>query len=223
MEYQVFIPARGGSKRFPDKNIQILGNLSLVGHSIAYALKSFPANRIWVNSDDERILNEAKEIGVQTIKRPAELADDVTPTAYVSEFQISEFERLGIPCDAIILLQPTNPLRPAGLIEEAISKFALVSRQSLATFTPLNKKFGTIKGSYFHPTNYFPGQRMQDLEKEYFENGLLYITRAESIKKKVIITEDVFPLIVEHIFSQLDIDLPEDLVFAEFLLRNFRS
>lgn len=219
LEYQVFIPARAGSKRFPGKNLQILGNIPLISHSINYALNFFSSEKIWVNSDDEVILKLATEMGVQNIKRPKELAGDYTPTADVSAFQLREFEKLGVPCDAMILLQPTNPLRPENLLDEAIALFEESDRESLATFSLLNKKIGSINKNYFQPKNYTPGQRMQDLEPEYFENGLLYITKPQAIRKKTIITDDVFPFVIKDDFCHVDIDNPQDILFAEFLLK----
>jgi len=219
LEYHVFIPARGGSKRFPGKNLHYLGDIPLISHSIIYALQTFSPDRIWVNSDDDTILDEGKKLGVQTVKRPQELAGDLTPTAEVSEFQVRELEKLGIPCDALILLQPTNPLRPENLLRNSIEVFDNCERESLATFSLLNKKIGVVRNDCFYPTNYTPGQRMQDKSLEYFENGSIYITRVEAIKRKVIITEDVYPLIVEDVSCHLDIDEPDDMLYAEFLLK----
>ena len=65
-----------------------------------------------------------------------------------------------------------------------------------------------------------PGQRSQDLEKAYFENGLLYITKCKSILLGEIITEDVYPLVCNDLESKVDIDYLEDFVFAEFLLKS---
>ncbi|MDQ6763477.1 MAG: acylneuraminate cytidylyltransferase family protein, partial [Bacteroidota bacterium] len=65
-----------------------------------------------------------------------------------------------------------------------------------------------------------PGQRMQDIDPDYYENGLIYITNTKSIKKKEIITEDVFPLIIEGVETLVDIDEHDDILFAEFLIKN---
>ena len=90
----------------------------------------------------------------------------------------------------------------------------------MATFSISEKKLGKIKGGLFKPTNYLPGQRSQDLEKEYFENGLLYITKCKSILLGEIITEDVYPLVCNDLESKVDIDYLEDFIFAEFLLKS---
>jgi CMP-N-acetylneuraminic acid synthetase len=85
----------------------------------------------------------------------------------------------------------------------------------------INKKIGEINSNFYNPINYVPGQRSQDKKNEYFENGLLYITKVKALKMNHILTENVFPFIVDDISSQVDIDYPEDMLWAEFVLNNF--
>ena len=89
----------------------------------------------------------------------------------------------------------------------------------MATFSVSEKKLGKIENFFFKPTNYIPGQRSQDLEKAYFENGLLYITKCKSILLGEIITEDVFPLVCNNLESKVDIDYLNDFILAEFILK----
>lgn len=219
MKYKVVIPARSGSKRLPGKNMKLLRNKPLIQYSIDFALIFFPKDAIWVNSDDEKVLFFAKEKGVNTLERPNSLATDYTSTVDVLKFQINYFKEKKIDCDAIILLQPTNPFRERDLLKSAIQMFCKSNRNSLATFSLLEKKIGTINNCFFNPTNYIPGQRSQDLQKDYFENGLLYITKCESILSGRIITDDVYPLICNDLKSTIDIDYLEDFIFAETLLK----
>ncbi len=220
MNYQVIIPARGGSKRFPKKNIHLLNGVPLIAHSILFALKSFDKTNIWVNTDDEEIALVAKNYDVNITLRPIELGSDTASTADVLFFQSTFFNANNIPCDAMILLQATNPIRPQNLIHSAISEFEKNNRNSLAAFASLNRKFGKINNYFYTPTNYSPGQRMQDIEPDYIENGLIYITKIDSIQKKEIITSDVFPLLIDGEETLVDIDEPKDMLFAEFLLKN---
>lgn len=218
LKYQVIIPARKNSKRYPQKNTKLLNGIPLIAHSIEFALKSFSSENIWVNSDDDSVLEIARHYQVQFIERPYELALDNTPTSEVLFYQDVFFKKENIEYDAMILMQPTNPLRPEGLIEKAIHLFEMNKRQSLASFSILNRKYGKIKSNNYVPGNYKPGQRLQDIEPDYFENGLIYITRKEAIRTSVIITTDVFPLILNDIESVVDIDHPDDMIFAEFLI-----
>ena len=219
MIYKIIIPARANSKRLPGKNMKVLGDKPLIQYSIDYALNHFSSHSIWVNSNDQNILDFSKKKGVQTLLRPDNLATDFSSTVDVLNFQIKFFKQQKIACDAIILLQPTNPFREDNLIKEALEKFQESERNSLATFSISEKKLGVIDGGIFKPFNYVPGQRSQDLEKTYFENGLLYITKCDSILDGKIITDDVIPLVCESIESTIDIDYIEDFVFAESLLK----
>ncbi len=218
MEFQIVIPARGGSKRFPGKNIYPLGGIPLIGHSIIYSLKKFPKEKIWVNTDDPEIAAIAASYDVNITFRPDELGNDHATSADVLYFQMQEFIRNNVLCDAIILLQVTNPFRPLELLEKGIKLFKLHERESLATFSTLKKKIGNIISNNFIPTNYKPGERMQDIDHEFFENGLLYITKSNSILKKNILTKDVYPMVIDAVECFVDIDEPEDILFAEFLL-----
>lgn len=218
MKFQVVIPARGGSKRFPKKNLYPLSGIPLIAYSIKYALKHFGTESIWVNTDDSEIAKVANEYGVNVTIRPRELGSDTSSTAEVLHYQQLFFDANKINCDAIILLQATNPLRPDHLLMEAMGAFERSKRSSLASFTALNKKFGRITANFFYPSNYTSGQRMQDIELDYFEDGLIYITSRTSILSKQVITNDVFPLISEGIESSIDIDEPDDILFAEYLL-----
>ncbi len=223
MNYQVVIPARGKSKRFPKKNVINFCGKPLIAHTIEYALKSFSNNKIWVNTDDEEIKKIALEFGINVTIRPEYLGSDTASTADVLSFQCEKFVSDSILCDAIILLQATNPIRPEKLIFDCIDVFEINNRGSLASFSKLNKKYGQINGDYFDPKNYKPGQRMQDIDLDYFENGLIYITKTENIFKGEVITEDVFPFIYNGIESSVDIDEVDDLTFAEYVYKKLKT
>jgi CMP-N-acetylneuraminic acid synthetase len=220
--YQIIIPARGGSKRFPKKNIVSFIDKPLIAHSIEFALMSFSKENIWVNTDDDEIEKVAKQYSVQITKRPEYLGLDNTSTAEVLAYQCEIFTKNKIYFDAVILLQPTNPIRPNGLIESSIMEFELSNRGSLATFSKLNKKYGKIVESRFNPTNYNPGQRMQTIVAEYYENGLIYITKNIFLQRGLIISDDVFPYVIDKIEASVDIDEPNDLLYAEYVYESLK-
>jgi N-acylneuraminate cytidylyltransferase len=118
----------------------------------------------------------------------------------------------------VVLLQPTNPLRPERLLKEAFERYCKGNYDSLFTVTRNHQKFGKIIGNTFQPFNYKLGQRSQDLEPLFYENGLLYITKASLILKEIIISENAFPFEVNHIFATVDIDTLEDFEYAEYLM-----
>jgi CMP-N-acetylneuraminic acid synthetase len=197
--------------------------MPLISHTIEFALHSFSKHQIWVNTDDEEIRNIASDFGINITMRPEILGSDTASTADVLSFQCNHFKFHSILCDAVILLQATNPIRPETLIIDSIGIFEQENRKSLASFSKLSKKFGLVNENYFHPSNYQVGQRMQDIIPEYFENGLIYITKIESLLQGNVITEDVFPIIYDGIESRVDIDEVEDLIFAEFVYKKLKT
>ena len=212
----VIIPARGGSKRLPNKNIKLLGSLPLIAHSIKFAQEN-GIEKIVVSTDDDAIKKIAIDYGAEVILRPAELAIDTSPTIDALKHVIQSIPE---DFDTIILLQPTNPLRPKNLLEDALKIMKEQNYDSLMSVSRNHQKFGKISKNKFLPFNYEFGQRSQDLEPLFFENGLLYITNSESILNGEILAGNNFPLIVNHPYSQVDIDTEEDFKFAEYILEN---
>lgn len=214
------IPARGGSKRLPGKNVRLLGELPLIAHSIRYAQKQKIIDEVYVSTDDQTIKKVALEYGAKVIDRPSGISGDLEPTVSALKHVL---QSLNEEVDNVILLQPTNPLRPENLLNEAFELFSKNNHDSLFTVTRNHQKFGKIVNNQFVPFNYEVGQRSQDLEPLYFENGLLYITKASLIIEDTIISVNAFPLIVEHPFANVDIDTQEDFDYALYLYHKIRS
>jgi len=221
-DYIVVIPARKNSKRIKGKNLRELNGRPLISHSIEYAIKFFSRKNIWVNTDDNIIIDLAEEYNISTYIRPSNLAEDKTSTNDVIldfyEHLISE----NINFKNIIILQPTNPIRTKSLITEAIKSFEESNSNSLMSVSILHKKFGKIKNKKYHPINYKIGQRHQDLENLYYENGLIYISSKKSLlENKNYITNDTLPFITDEIGSIVDIDYEEDLKLAELIIKYY--
>ncbi|MEG1692357.1 MAG: acylneuraminate cytidylyltransferase family protein [Bacteroidales bacterium] len=217
-KYITIIPARGGSKRFPDKNIYHLDNKPLIAHSIEYAFRCEKISHIYVTSDSESILDIASKYLATPLKRPDELSGDYISTAAVLEFVAKDLQEQGMDFDYVVLLQPTNPLRPANLLSDAISLIDSNHYDSLMSVSVSNKKLGKIINNQFIPWNYYLGQRSQDMEPLYYENGLLYISKKELLLQGRIIGDNMYPLVVSHIFGEIDIDTIEDMRYAEYLI-----
>lgn len=216
MKTIAIIPARGGSKRLPDKNILSLGGIPLMAHSILYAQKnSALIDEIYVSTDDSAIKKIALEYGAKVIDRPLNLSGDLEPTVSSLKHVLESIEG---DVENVVLLQATNPLRPQNLLSEAFEVYQKGNYDSLLTVSRNHQKVGTIKNQQFIPYNYKIGQRSQDLESLYFENGLLYITKASLILQETIISENAFPFEVNSIFANVDIDTQEDLEYAEYLI-----
>lgn len=215
MKTIAIIPARGGSKRLPQKNIKFLGEIPLLAHSILYA----QANKeiiddVYVSTDDDDIKKIALEFGAKVINRPESISGDLEPT--VSALK-NVLEQIDAEVENVVLLQATNPLRPQNLLKEVFETFQKEKCDSLFTVSRNHQKFGKIINEKFIPFNYEIGQRSQDLEPLFFENGLLYITKAALIMENIIIAENAFPFKIDSIFADVDIDTQEDFDYAEYL------
>lgn len=213
------IPARGGSKRLHSKNILPLAGLPLIAHSILYAKEnSNIIGEVYVSTNDSEIKEVALQYGAKVIDRPEELSGDFEPTVTSLKHVL---QSIGGGVDQVFLLQATNPLRPKNLIQEAFTSFQKANADSLMTVTRNHQKFGKIVNEQFIPFNYVMGQRSQDLEPLYFENGLLYICKSELIMNEMILGKNNFPLVVNHVFAQADIDTAEDFEYAEYLFNKY--
>ncbi|MGJ5640611.1 cytidylyltransferase domain-containing protein [Formosa sp. S-31] len=212
----VIIPARRDSKRLPKKNVSVLGDAPLVAHSIAYA-QSHPdlADAVYVTTNDPEVKAIAVAHAAQVVDRPEVLCGDTATTVSALKHVL---ETIACACEYVVVLQPTNPLRPKHLLQEALEIFEEGGYDSLMTVSRNQQKFGTLEGNTFVPYNYALGQRSQDLEPLYYENGLLYISSIENIKKGRLLGDNHYAMVVDHPFAKIDIDTLEDFEYAEFLL-----
>ena len=216
METIAIIPARGGSKRLPGKNLAMLGDRNLLEHSIAFAkANSTYIDAIIISTDNDKIADVARKNKVQVVQRPLALSDDRSPTVDALKHVLEQPEYSRVK--TVVLLQPTNPLRPESLLDDAMKLWNEKKLDTLFTCSKLEQKFGSIQNNQFTPKNYSFGQRSQDLEPLYFENGLLYISSAESIKKGEMIAINHFSMIVDHEYAVIDIDQAKGLDFARYI------
>lgn len=217
MKTIAIIPARGGSKRLYQKNIKLIDGIPLLVHSILYAqANSEIIDEIYVSTNDAETKKIALQFGAKVIDRPESLSGDLEPTITALKHVL---ETINIEVENVILLQPTNPLRPENLLKDAFSIYERERHDSLFTVTENDKKFGKIVDNKFIPFNYKIGQRSQDLEPLFFENGLLYIIKAKLIFEDIIISKDALPFEVNHTFAIVDIDTQEDFDYAEYLFK----
>lgn len=127
------IPARGGSKGIPRKNVRLLAGKPLVSWTIEAAINSHMINKVIVSTEDEEIKTVSLQYGAEVITRPDYLALDETKTAPVITHVVEELEKQGYNPDIIVLLQPTSPLRDAVLIDKVLHKFLNSDKDSIFT------------------------------------------------------------------------------------------
>jgi CMP-N-acetylneuraminic acid synthetase len=217
------IPARGGSKRLPRKNVRRFAGKPLLVHSIEVAQKISSIARILVSTDDAETADIAKTAGAEVVVRPAELSSDHATTASaIRHALVTTFASDDLP-RAVVTLQPNCPLRSPGLVASAIERFERESADSVVSVTRSHHKLGTIEAGTFVP-RYRTGMRSQDLPAEYYENGVVYVSAANMVVER----EDLFgarivPLVIDTIYALGDIDTELDFRVAEFLFLAHRA
>ncbi len=184
------IPARGGSKGIPRKNLRELAGRPLIAHTIAVAKACGALNQIVVSTEDSEIARVAEESGARVpFIRPAELALDETPTLPVV---LHAIDALREPFDAVCLLQPTQPFRESEDIEEAVKALendpaatSVISVSEVpAEFHP-NWVYRVEGGGYLrlYSGATQPPPRRQDLAPAYYRNGSIYLTKTQTLQR----------------------------------------
>lgn len=222
MKNIVVIPARGGSKRFPGKNIYPLDGIPLIAHSIRYG-QQLDDTDVFVSTDSEEIAKVAEEYGAIVIKRPDEISGDFATTAQALQHAALYVKQQFYKFDNLILLQSTNPCRPKGMLSDALIKMIEGNYDSLMSVSRMDRKLGKIIDGVFTPWNYTFGQRSQDMEPLYYENGLLYISQSSLIEQGIILGKKALPYVVDGIEGTVDIDTKEDFDYAEYVFNRLQQ
>lgn len=218
------VPARGGSKGIPDKNVKPFADTSLLEIAIKCANESKMVNDVIVSTDSKKIAEKALLYGGKVpFLRPSELGSDEIPIWRVLKHVIEEYSKNGNPPDYLITLQPTSPFRKAAHIDEA-AKILLSSDAdsllSLSEVTHTPYKMRIINEGYVEPflRETLVLQR-QEAPPVYRLNGVVYITRREVImEQQSIWGKKILPYVLPEAYG-MNIDTPEEFSFAEWLYR----
>lgn len=225
MRYLALIPARGGSKRIPKKNIKPLNGKPLIHYAIAAARSLFEDIDICVSTDSEEIKDVVELTGVRVpFLRPDSLASDKAGSYEMILHAVEYYEGLGKKYDAIVLLQPTSPFRKAHHIKEAMQLFSkkmdmLVSVKETSS-NPYYNLFEEDENGFLIKSKEGDFVRQQDCPKVYKYNGAIYVINVESLKKMPL---HQFKKINKYVMdeeSSIDIDTPFDFFLTETILNN---
>lgn len=220
MKTLAIIPARGGSKGVPRKNVRHLKQKPMIVHSIDAARNARLVSEIIVTTDDAEIAAIAEAEGVFVLRRPAELADDAAPMFPVIMHALGAAEEKWGAFDAMTLLQPTCPFRRA---EHVDSSLELLERDQVEGV------FGVYQLSHVHPARMYrvedgqleplqgedAARNRQDLQEIYQRNGAIYTLRCAALKaQQKTLVHPAAPLVMTPVES-INIDEPFDWTVAE--------
>ncbi|AWE06399.1 acylneuraminate cytidylyltransferase [Lysinibacillus sp. 2017] len=215
------IPARGGSKGVPRKNIRNLAGKPLIAWTIEEAKKSKYIDRLILSSEDDEIIDVAKQYGCEVpFKRPLELAQDDTPGIEPVLHAIEQCPGY----DYVVLLQPTSPLRTGEDIDGCIETLLASDGDFCLSVTEPEKSpywMYTLDDDKMVPL--LPQDKLivrrQDLPKVYALNGAVYVGKRSSlIEEQSFLTQNTLAFVMNQINS-IDIDSELDLGYCEFLIR----
>lgn len=215
------IPARGGSKRLPRKNILSFGGHPLISWSISAAKACPSIDAVWVTTEDKEIATISEQYGAEVVRRPHSLARDDTSTFDVIKHCLKELRERGLKVDTVIVMQPTNPLRPVSFIEDALLCFMTKDCDSLISVSQRPLKTGYIRDGYFYPSYKF-GQQSRLTSALTYENGLLYITKSTLVDDGVFLGEQVYAYLTPRPFDEVDIDDADDFLIGESIAQIVR-
>ncbi|WP_438462264.1 acylneuraminate cytidylyltransferase family protein [Marinomonas sp. PE14-40] len=222
MKVFCLIPARGGSKGVPRKNVRNLGGIPLIAHTIKLAINSNIFSEVYVTTEDNEISKVASDYGAKVIKRPVLLAQDETKMFPVASHAINNIAEVSED-DAIFLLQPTSPFR---VVQDLIKPVSMIKKEFV------NSVVGVTEVGDNHPARMYKCKgdtliplmldkislNRQDLPKIYHRNGMVYCIKIKTLMKE----ENFYPegslKYVIPAERTINIDEEIDFKYAEFYL-----
>lgn len=221
--FLAIIPARGGSKRLPRKNVLDLCGKPLISWSIEAGLKSKYIDKVIVTSDDDEILSISKEYGAEIIRRPDELSSDTATTFDAIKHTIDNMKKY----DYIILLQATSPLRDEKHIDESIELLETKNADAVLSVCEMDHSplWSNTLPQDGNMNNFLRDEilnkRSQDLEKHYRLNGAIYICKTEKLleNKGFLLKDNIFAYMMDR-KNSIDIDEELDFNVAKVIMNS---
>lgn len=225
MKIIAIIPARGGSKRIPQKNITTFCNKPLLAWSIEHAKNSKFIDNVYVVTDDKEIAEVAEKFGAKIIEEPAEIATDRSTSESALIYALTEINKENVieEINYVVFLQATSPLRETKDIDNAINKIISENGDSLFGGAELgdfciwkeNTNHELVSANY----DYKDRKRSQEFDKQFVENGSVYIFKPEILSKfnnrlggKILIS-------LMEFWKSFEIDETDDIVFCEEIFK----
>lgn len=229
MKILAIIPARGGSKGVPGKNIKLLNGKPLLAYTSEIALQSKQLTEVIVSTEDESIMEVAKNWGIKVpFVRPMTLAQDNTPTLDVLVHALQWYEKQHVFFDAVCLLQVTSPFRTVQFLDKAIEKFMEKDTDSLVSVQKVPHEFNPhwiFEENEQGNLKIATGEteiisRRQELPTAYHRDGSIYLTKTEVILNKHSLYGKSTAFIESDSESYVNIDTLQDWEKAEEMIQN---
>ena len=216
------VPARAGSKGVPGKNTRLLGGRPLLAYTAEAARAATRLDRVVLSTEDPAIARLGEELGLDVaFVRPAALAGDATPMLDVLQHALAELDG-DRPYDAVCLLQPTSPFRPAGLVDRCVERFEATGADAVVTMVPVPAEHnphwvyepGTDGRLRLATGEAEPVTRRQDLPPAYHRDGSVYVFAAAGVRAGHPYGDHV-EAVLGDAADVVNIDTPEDWARAE--------
>lgn len=223
------IPARGGSKGIPHKNIKPLAGKPLIGYSIDVARQLAADDDICLTTDDPEIAATAESMGLNVpFLRPVSLATDTCGTYEVLIHALDFYRDRGIDYDTLVLLQPTSPMRTADDVRAALALYSpdidMVVTVKEAASNPYYNCYETDNDGFLHISKGDGGYtRRQDAPKVWEYNGAVYVINVESLRRMPLSAFTRRRMSVMPAERSVDLDTPVDWLIAEKLIENSKQ
>jgi CMP-N-acetylneuraminic acid synthetase len=225
MKILYLIPARGGSKGIPHKNIKPLNGKPLILYSVEVARRLADDADICVTTDDDEIIKVVENAGLKVpFKRPDELATDTSGSYELILHALDFYQKQGINYDAVVLLQPTSPFRTAEHVKEAIELYEpsldMVVSVSESPASPYYTLFEENEQGFLRRSKESSFVCRQDCPKVYEFNGAIYVMNPLALREKSL---SAFTKIKKYVMERslsIDLDTPLDWKFAEFIMND---
>jgi CMP-N,N'-diacetyllegionaminic acid synthase len=230
MKLLIIIPARGGSKRLPGKNIMKLAGKPLISWTIELAQKLPYEKSIIVSTDSEEIAEVARKCGVEVPwLRPPEISQDTSNTTDVALHALNWVEENISNVDVVLLLQPTTPFRKFEKIVDGIEKFKKTGMEPVVAVSRVSQHprwMFRLEGEELTAfiSNENRNERSQELEPLFIVNGSFYLISPHDLREQeTFFAKSMKPLILESVVESLDIDTQEDFDLAELYAKHLEQ
>jgi len=207
------IPARGGSKGIPGKNLQSVGGIPLIGRTIAAALSSARVGQVVVSTDDDAITKVALEYGAEVVRRPAAIAGDTASSESALLHALDKLEQQKPLPECLVFLQCTSPFTHGAQIDRVLAALDTSGINSSFAVAPWHGFLWRKSGEGINHDPQQPRQRRQDLEMAFLETGAIYAMRTNAFRTHGRrFCAPWQPVVIED--SGPEIDTPADLAIC---------